>query len=208
MSICYIFSAAPIDNYDYIKIKKEKDDFIICADGGIEHIINLKLNPDLILGDFDSFFGEIPFNCEIIKLKAEKDETDTLYAVKKAFELGYKNIVIYGGLGARLDHTIANIQTIAFGINNDVQVKLIDEKTTVFVLKNSQFIGKPEQNARISIFSLTEKSFGVTLKGLKYELEQEELNFDFPIGTSNEFLDKEFEISVEKGTLLIIISKI
>ncbi len=208
MSVCYIFSASKINNYEYIKLDLKMNDFIICADGGIIHALKLGIKPDLIVGDFDSYEENIPFDCKVIKLDTKKDDTDTISCVKKAIELGFKKIVIYGGLGNRLDHTIANIQTLKFGKKLGCDIELIDETTKVFLLENQTYSGVFEKGKVISVFCVGEKARGVSLKGLAYKLDKVTLEDSFPIGVSNAFKEENYKIVVEEGTLLIIISNI
>ncbi len=206
MKKCCIFCSVTIENYDYIKDILKPDDYIICADGGIYHAIKLGLTPNLIAGDFDSFSGEIPFDCEIIRLNQQKDETDTLFCIKKAIDLGYKQIIVFGAIGKRLDHTFANIQCLEYGKENGANIELIDEKSRFFVIKDEEYIGISEQDKIISVFSLSEKSYDVSLEGLKYQLCNVVLENKYPIGISNEFCKENYKIKVKKGSLLIIIS--
>jgi thiamine pyrophosphokinase len=107
MSRCLIIAAAPINDYEQLSQYLNNINYIICADGGYIHARKLNLKPNVIIGDLDSI-GEIPQDIEVLQFNAEKDETDTLLAVKLGIERGFKDFLIIGGLGGRLDHTYAN----------------------------------------------------------------------------------------------------
>lgn len=202
MSKCYIFSAYKISNYDYIKINKSNKDIIICADGGFKHTLKLGLKANLVIGDMDSNDNLKAEN--IIKYNPMKNDTDTLLAVKKAIELGFKDIHIYGGIGGRLDHTYANIQTLAYIADNACKGYLYDENTTVTMIKD-RFVLDDCKQKYISVFSYGEKVKGLTIKGLKYEVLDLDIKDIFPIGISNEYLGEKGIITINEGRLLIML---
>ena len=179
------------------------DDIIIAADAGYKHLENLGISPDVAVGDFDSL-GIIPPNVEIIKHPVKKDDTDTMLAVKTGFERGFNRFVLYGCLGKRLDHTLANIQTLNYIASNGGTGFICGDDYTVTAIKNSNLSFSAKAEGNISIFSADTKASGVTVKGLLYELENAEIKSDFPLGVSNEFIGKESVITVENGTLNII----
>ena len=201
MKTCYIFGAA--DGLPEHFVRKESD-IVIGADAGYQTLEKLGIQPDIVLGDFDSL-GYVPdFNGEIIRHPVKKDDTDTLLAVKLGFKKGYKRFIIFGGTGKRLDHTMANIQTLAYISNNGGIGFLCGEDFTVTVINNSSLRFKSSANGNISLFSLVGESSGVDVKGLLYELNDGVITNNYPIGTSNEFVGKESEITVKNGTLAII----
>ena len=109
-NVCYIVGAG--DNSGTNFTKKEND-FVIAADGGFEKIHQLGIEPDLVIGDFDSL-GYVPVGDNVEKHKVMKNETDMMICVKTALHKGFNNIVIFGGTGGRIDHTFANIQTLLY----------------------------------------------------------------------------------------------
>lgn len=197
-----------------IQQEKQKDAYVIALDGGLVFCSNHNIEPDMIVGDFDSLPKErqellTEYPTEIIhRLPCEKDDTDTLAAIKMAVEKGFKIFSIYGGLGGRLSHTVANIQSLLYLKEQGLHGELIGDGSKVFLIKNESIIIQPCPSGYISIFSYSEKAQGVTLKNLKYEIENVELTNSFPIGVSNEFIGKEAKISVEKGSLLIILEEV
>ena len=182
------------------------DAYIICADAGIELTNKEGITPDIIIGDFDSA-TEIPKGDNVIRLPKEKDDTDTLFCVKAAIEAGFKEIVICGGIGGRLDHTIANIQTLKYATNRGVKICLTDGNNTVYYLAHATMTLPPKDGYKFSVFAYSPVCTGVSIKNALYELNDAPLYSDFPIGASNEFKSGPAEISVEDGELLIIISK-
>ena len=200
MNICYIFGALDTAIADF---KPQESDLIIAADGGYSTLKKLNIKPDLVVGDFDSL-GEVPENENIIKHPIKKDDTDTLLAVKIGLEKGYKNFIIYGAIGGRLDHTVASIQTATYLAENGGIAYIYAGSHTVTAIKNSSIKFKDTAKGYISVFALSGIAKGVTINGLLYELSDTEITPHFPIGVSNEFIGEESEISVKDGVLTII----
>ncbi len=200
MKTCYIFGAA--EGLPQ-KLKTEKDDLVIAADAGFKHLKKLDIAPDIIIGDFDSL-GFIPEGKEIITHPERKDDTDTLLAIKIGFKRGYNCFVLYGCSGKRLDHTFANLQALTFVANNGGIAFLCGEDFTATVIENSSLHFCEKATGYISVFSVTTKCKGVTLKGLSYSIENTVLNSSFPLGVSNEFLNTDATVTVNKGSLLVI----
>ena len=204
MKKCIIFGALKI-NTDGFNLNKNENDVIIAADKGLETLKELNIMPDYIIGDFDSL-GYIPDGNNIIKHPKIKDDTDTMLCIKTALNMGYNFFEIYGCIGGRLDHTIANIQSASFiAENNGVAVFFDTEsETALTVIKNNSIDFSSDCKGNISVFSVCDKSVGVNEKGLLYELSDAVLTSDFPLGVSNEFIGKSSSISVEKGKISII----
>lgn len=187
--------------------KKQEGDFIICADGGIDIAEKSAIFPNALLGDFDSAntgIEKYPF----IKFPKEKDDTDTMLCLKYGLELGYKNFSIIGGIGGRFDHTISNLQTLAYAKEHGAEAVIYSHNTTCQMLFSGEKISINKKDGfYLSIFSYSEKCEGVNVNGTKYELSDGELYSSFPLGVSNEFKDEKAHISIKKGKLLIITSK-
>ena len=178
------------------------DDFIIAADGGLVHTEALGLTPNMILGDFDSL-GYVPAGSKVFPV--EKDDTDAMLAVKKGLELGYTDFLLYGSLdGPRLDHTVANFQTLQYFADHGATGTLVGKTQLVTLVQNNK-ITLPARNAgTVSVFCMGKDALGVTIKGLKYALENGTLTAGFPLGVSNHFIGQPAEISVKDGSLLVI----
>ena len=189
-----------------IDFKADKSDLIIGADRGYLNLIKQGTKPHIVMGDFDSYTGEIECD-DIVKFPPIKDDTDSAIAIKYAVEQGYKKIVVYGAIGGDLDHTIANIAHLAKYTEDGIDISFVDRDKVIFAHYNSKIKFSSEANGRISVFAFSEKAEGVYEKGLFYTLDNATLYSNIPLGVSNEFVGTESEISVEDGTLLIYTSK-
>lgn len=204
MSECYIFGGAKIENYGFIKIPN--DAFIIAADSGISHLKGFGVEPNIIMGDFDSCEVPTEYNCEIVRFKPEKDDTDLMIAVKKALSLGFDKIFILGATGGRFDHTIAALQTLEYIYEHVSYGALFDENNAVYIQGVGKNRYKADKNCYFSVLSLTDESV-VSISGTKYELQDSVIARSFPLGVSNEFVKEYAEIELSKGKVLIIYSK-
>ncbi|MDR2359828.1 MAG: thiamine diphosphokinase [Oscillospiraceae bacterium] len=200
---CYIFGASPFIGAEDVPDAREGD-FIIAADGGLSRVRAFGLNPDLICGDFDSL-REPPEGAEILTLPCEKDETDMFRAVREGFERGYRCFYIYGGLGGRLDHTLANIQTLLWLSRRGARGFLRADGEIVTIITNGQI--DIAGHGMFSVLACCGEARGVSIAGAKYELNSAALSEDFPCGVSNEFTDNTASIRVEDGSLVIVVSR-
>ena len=199
MGRCLIFCAG---GFDALAMPIEKGDYILAADGGLAHVRRLGIAPHGIIGDFDSL-GYVPENAQVFPV--EKDDTDSMLAVRKGLELGYKEFILYGALdGPRLDHTIANLQTLLFLENHGAKGTLVGRKYLITTVKNGALRLPKADSGIVSVFCLGEPAWGVTIRGLQYELEDATLESGFPLGVSNHFVGKDASISVEHGTLIVM----
>ena len=202
MASCIIFCAG---GFYGLSAPVEKEDHIIAADGGLTHVQALGLTPDTVLGDFDSL-GYVPENALVYPV--EKDDTDAMLAVRHGLSLGFDRFLIYGGLdGDRLDHTVANLQTLQFLADHGATGYLIGKEQMVTVVKNGSICFDSGAQGHISLFCMGVDARGVTLQGLKYPLENGTLTAGFPLGVSNHFTGQPAKISVSDGSLLVIWQK-
>ena len=178
------------------------EDFIIAADKGAEILARHGITPHITVGDFDSS-SVIPEE-NVIKLPVEKDVTDTHAAVEIALEKGAREIHIYGGMGGRVDHTFANYALIASLAEKGIAAYLYGEGYRITALFNGKITLSGKIGETLSVFSWSEESKGVTLRGVKYPLEKSVLHKSFALGVSNSFSEKTAEISVSDGILLIM----
>lgn len=201
-----ILGAADINDYSAIKSKLKDDDFIVSADGGINHLTPLGVKADLYLGDFDS--SEIPVtDTEILTYPIEKDDTDTMLAIKTGLSRGCKNFMIFGGMGGRFDHTFANIQSLLYAERHGANAVMADENNLMFVLKNDTAYIEKNEDEKVSLFAVNGAAHGVTLTGFYYKLDNGSLFPHDPMGVSNYIVEPQGKITVKKGTLLVVISK-
>ena len=199
MKTCVIFGAA---GFDGLLCPISADDLTIAADGGLRHTQMLGLAPDVILGDFDSL-GYVPEDSRVFPV--EKDDTDSMLAVRLGLERGCTEFVLYGGLdGPRLDHTVANFQTLAFLADHGARGWLIGKDSIVTVASRETLCFDESANGILSVFCLGRDIEDLTLRGLKYPLDHGRLSAGFPLGVSNAFLGQRAEISVGDGNLLVM----
>ena len=189
-------------------------DLVIAVDGGLSYCSVLGVEPDLILGDFDSVSQEEAKTIEmlekqiperVIRLPREKDDTDTLAALREGLRRGYRDFRIYGGTGGRFDHTFANIQCLLFLKKQEAVGYLVDGNGMILVLEDESVEFQKGLEGYLSLFSLSQESLGVTIQGMKYPLNRAVLRNDFPLGISNEFTGEKAVISVEKGQLVCML---
>ena len=197
--ICYIVGAG--ENYG-LDFKAEKEDYVIAADAGLRCLEERKVVPDLIVGDFDTL-QYVPQGENVLKLPAEKDDTDMSIAIKEGIGAGFSVFHIYCGTGGRIDHTIANLQMLAYLAEREMQGFLFDKDTVFTTVKDGELSFDRIDTGYISVFSWSERSTGVYLRNMKYELNDAVLTNSFPLGVSNEFIGQACSIAVEKGTLLV-----
>ncbi len=200
--ICYIVAACK-ENTEKFHIFPGKDDIVIAADGGYDILKEKNLIPDVVIGDFDSIEAEMPCK-NIIRHPVEKDDTDTFLALKLALEKGYNNFVIFGGVGGRIDHTLANIQALLWVVKRGGRAFLIGNDVVMTVISNEKFSFAASHKGKASVFAQEGTAKGVKISGLKYSAENLFLTPEFPLGVSNEFVGERAEISVEDGSLLIV----
>ncbi len=182
------------------------DDYIIAADAGLDILKKHGIRPHISIGDFDSS-SFIPEE-NVIRLPVEKDVTDTCAASELAINNGCDEIYIYGGMGGRPDHTMANFTLIASLTEKGIRAYLSGEGYTVTAVKNSSVTVSARTGKTLSVFSWTDECTGVTLKGLKYTLSDYTLSNMFALGVSNSFSEDEAEISVRDGILIIMYENI
>ena len=197
MGKCIIFCAA---GFDGLAQAIENDDYILAADGGLRHVRSLAITPHCILGDFDSL-GYVPEGAAVFPV--EKDDTDAMLAVRHGLEKGFREFVIYGGLdGQRLDHTLANYQTLQFLANRGAKGYLVGKDYIVTAIRNDSIRFSEAAEGILSLFCLGADAHGVCICGLQYPLENGTLTSGFPLGVSNHFVGKQAQISVADGCLL------
>ncbi|MDE6029048.1 MAG: thiamine diphosphokinase [Clostridiales bacterium] len=197
--LCVIFGAGEVHSP---RKRFGKDDLIIAADGGYAAAIQAGLEPNVVIGDFDS--GSVPeAAAHVIKLNRDKDDTDMMAAVKLGLRRGYKTFVLYGGVGGRPDHTYANISTLAYLNAYDARGYLVDKSTVATIITDGSITLPKAAHGTVSVFAYGGNANGVTYKNLTYILDDVELTPDFPLGVSNATTDKQAKITVKHGSLLI-----
>lgn len=199
MGKCIVFCAA---EFDRLACPIEPEDYVIAADGGLQHTQALGIEPQEILGDFDSL-GYIPQDARVFPV--EKDDTDAMLAARRGLALGFREFLYYGSLdGKRLDHTVANYQTLQYLADHGARGYLVGQDFLVTVVKEGTISFPEGTEGLLSVFCLGADARGVSLRGLYYPLEGGTLTAGFPLGVSNHFTGAPAEISVEAGSLLVM----
>jgi thiamine pyrophosphokinase len=205
MKRCVVVCAG---EYGPIEHERMEDDFVICCDGGYKAAVDMGLTPDLLVGDFDSLKEPLPKNVEILRFPTEKDDTDSMLAVREGLRRGYRIFVLLFSLGGRLDHTVANIQLLGFLLEHGANGELIGPNDRVVLIQNETAYFPKKPNETLSVFAWEQGAGRVTLKGVQYPLDKAVLTTRFPLGAGNHITEKAAQITVENGTLLVVCSNV
>ncbi len=199
MKTCVIFCAA---GFDGLAEPVGAEDYVIAADGGLRHTQALGIVPDEIIGDFDSL-GYVPEGAAVYPV--EKDDTDSMLAVKRGLSLGYRRFLLYGSVdGKRLDHTVANFQTLGYLAQRGAVGFLVGRDYLATAVERGSLRFPASAEGDFSVFCLGPEAEGVTIRGLYYEAENVTLTSFFPLGVSNHFVGREGTVSAKTGTLLAL----
>ena len=204
MGSCALVAASDFNGEDFLARHSEGAfDFVIAADAGYVHLEGIGIVPDLAIGDFDSL-GYVPSSVPVLRHPVEKDSSDMELAMEHAAGQGFDELLVYGALGRRLDHSIANLQLFAAYSERGVKVTAIDPAVVLRLLTGPASFDIPASGpGTVSVFSACDQSLGVTEQGMKYSLEGATLTNRTSLGLSNELLDGPARVSVESGTLYV-----
>ena len=202
MSKCYIVGAGEF----FGSFTKEKDDLVIAADGGYDTLRALGIEADLLIGDMDSVEADAK-DVESLRFPVRKDDTDSFLAYREGVKRGYKDFELYGCVGGRDDHTFANYSLLIYAKNRGHNVKIVGKVCDTFVIKNESMNLSGKCEKHFSAFAFPDKAEGVKLRGLEYEADGITLTPEFPLAVSNRFTESEAFVSVDSGTLLIMVER-
>ncbi len=200
-AVCFIVGAGCVAPDLHLGVSP--DDLLIAADAGWLTVEKMGLAPHLVVGDFDSL-GRRPDHPNAVVLPTVKDDTDMHAAIKLGLERGYARFALYGGTGGRLAHTLANLQLLDGLARQGCRGFLVGDGTVATAVYNGTLEFPDCMKGYVSVFCTSGTAKGVTLSGLKYELNSAELTGSFPLGVSNEFTSRSAWVSVEDGTLLVL----
>lgn len=199
---CYLVGAGEVSPLPPIS----QNDLLIAVDGGLHACAAQGLSPSLLVGDLDSF-GDAPLpDLPICRFPVKKDETDTYLAYLEGVKRGYSHFEIYGGLGGRADHTIANLQLLRRIAGEGRSAALVGKDTRMLAFSDRAVKLATKAGQSLGVFALSESCEGVSIAGAAYELENGTLKNDFPLGVSNTALVESVTLSVKKGVLLAVLS--
>ena len=199
MHTCVIFCAG---GFSGLAETIDSTDLTIAADGGLLHVQQLGITPDVILGDFDSL-GYVPEGSTVFPV--EKDDTDAMLAIRHGLKAGFRRFVLYGSLdGPRLDHTVANLQALQFLADRGATGYLVGNTQIATIVQNSTVAFPATAAGIVSAFCMGPDARDVTLEGLQYPLQNGTLSTGFPLGVSNHFIGQPSRITVKNGSVLVI----
>ena len=203
MKRCIIVGGADINNYGFIRDKLCADDYVVFCDSGLKHLEQLQARPSLIVGDFDSH--ENPrLDVETIILPCEKDDTDTVFAVKEAIKRGFEDFLLIGVVGARLDHTLGNVSILLYLDSLGKKATIVDDYSEMEIVSEMP-VSITDDYSFFSLLNITGCAKGITITGAKYPLADAEISCEYQYGVSNEVLPGETAtVSVKLGKLLLI----
>ena len=203
MKRCVIVGGAGINNYDYIRSRLYVDDYIVFCDSGLRHLEPLQVKPSLIVGDFDSHDNP-HLDVETIVLPCEKDDTDTVFAVKEAIKRGFDDFLLIGVVGARLDHTLGNVSILLYLDSIGKKGIIIDDYSEMEIVSNEPAYIE-DSYAFFSLLNVSGTAKGITIENAKYLLNNAEITCEYQYGVSNEVLPgKTAKVSILEGKLLLI----
>lgn len=204
-----IFANGELTHPESVAALIHDDDFIIAADGGSYHCAQLGITPDLVVGDFDSL-DESEMQAlqtrgsRLVRYDRHKDFTDLELALEHARKNGASKALVFAALGKRWDQTLANLLLPAVQTLSDLEVRLVDGKQEIFLLRggeNCRLEGRVGDT--LSLIPLTLEAQGVLTQGLEYPLKRETLYLGATRGISNVFIEPQASVSLDAGMLLI-----
>ena len=198
---CVIFGAG---EYDKAIPAKTEQDLFIAADAGYLRMREIGLRPDLLIGDFDSLGEARPADIPVIRLPVKKDVTDMDAAAGEGRKRGYTDFALYGCLGGRPDHSLANLSLAARLSQQGCRVRLYGAGFVIAAITDGRIDFPAGKTGAAAVFSWTDKSEGVTIEGMQYPLSGGTLTNTFALGVSNSFTKAPACVSVKRGTLLVM----
>lgn len=203
MDRCVIIGGADICNYSFVRSSLRPNDFFVFCDSGLKHMEALGVSPSLIVGDFDSH-DDPHMDVETIVLPCEKDDTDTVYAVKEAVKRGFDDFLLIGVVGARLDHTLGNVSILLYLHGLRKKASIIDDYSEMEIVGQKPVLISDEY-AFFSLLNISSVARGITITGAKYPLTDGEITCEYQYGVSNEVLPGQTaHVVVKNGRLLLV----
>ena len=209
-----VIGAAKISDYEFIKKYLEKDHIVIACDGGLEHTKNMGIEPDYIMGDFDSVNSEVfdfykKNRNDIIKYPVKKDMTDMEIGFNFAVEKNADTVIIIGGIGSRLDHTLANCNLLFKAKQLGIKCIIENENNRVMLCggENAEAVIEGKKGDTVSLVPLGEDVFGISLENMEYPLENYDLEVFSSRCISNVMKGDRAKVKIKKGNLFIIVAR-
>ena len=205
---CVILAAGKVETPELLRPLLRRDDWIVAADGGMRLAAALRVRPSLLVADFDSLDeSSVPEGTAVCRLPVRKDSTDTLAAAVEGLHRGYRDFLLLGGTGGRLDHTLANLCVLLYLKKQGASAVLADERNRVEIWLPGSHRVEPVAGYKFSLIPFGGEVEGLTMINAAYPLQDARLTPDDPLGVSNEFTEVPVEISFSRGNLLFFLSK-
>lgn len=207
MTRCVLVGASPFEDAAYLKTYLRDADHIVAADGGLQLLDAMAVAPHRVIGDFDSAVLPSDGALAVTELPTHKDDTDVFAAAKEALADGYRDFLLLGCLGGRLDHTVSNLFLLRFLHEHGAQGVLVDERHEVRLFTCGTYVIPCRQDCYVSLLPYGGNAEGVCIHGAEYPLENATLDTVFPLGVSNGFVGSDVTVTVKSGYLLCILAK-
>lgn len=203
---CVIIAGAPCHDAAFIKAALRPLDYIICADRGYQTAVEADITPDLLVGDFDSYEGELPTGVETIRLNPEKDDTDTQHCVSIALERGMTDFLLLAATGGRLDHTLATLTVTEYLADRGAHCIILSKNEKIELLTAGTHTYSGCKGLTFSVFPYGCQRVVLSINGAYYPLNHGVIPHSVTLGISNIFTDNSAEITVHEGKVLVIIN--
>lgn len=208
---CVIVGGADIGSYGRIRTRLRENDYVIYCDSGLKHREGLGAEPSLIVGDFDSY-DDPHADVETITLPVEKDDTDTMFAVREGMRRGFTDFLLLGVIGARLDHSLVNVYALFHLDEKGCTALAVDDYSEISVISAAAEGNASDGTARVSdsypyfsLVNMTGIARGITIRGARFDVTDAEVTSGYQYATSNEVIPGgEAEITIDEGRLLLI----
>ncbi|NLK50838.1 MAG: thiamine diphosphokinase [Syntrophomonadaceae bacterium] len=206
MRRCVLVANGNWQNPEWHAKQLRENDFLVGIDGGAQHLYQLGRLPDLVVGDLDSLDAEVARElkaggCQFVVYPPEKDLTDTQIALDLVKQRGFRDILLLGALGCRIDHLLSNLFSLVPLVNDGMRIKLADPEQSLWLFPNNELKIEGVPGQVVSLLALTPVT-GITTNGLKYPLQDATLDPFCPYAISNELIGNKAKVSWSKGVLL------
>ncbi len=204
MRRCVIIASSQIQDYEKIKSHLHTDDFFVFCDGGLYHMEQLRVKPNYIVGDFDSYLNDLPTDVPIERLPCVKDDTDTVAAAKLMLQKGFSDFLLIGFTGQRLDHTLANIGVLLMLHDHHATAKMIDDYGEMYIADQTPILLNKGCCSFFSLMSVDGPFSDVTISGAKYPLHNASVMPSYQYAISNEITEEQCQITIGRGRALFV----
>ncbi len=204
---CVVIGGAEIRDYKRAASYLREDDYVIFCDSGLYHSKGLGISPSLIVGDFDSYGEDLStwesLGTEIIRLPREKDDTDSVYAIKEGIRRGYEDFILLGMVGNRFDHSFANVSALLYLNSEGKHAMIVDDYCEMEVIDSETYV--TSDYPYFSLLNISGEKNEISIEHAKFPLIHGEITSEYQYAVSNEVLPKETaKITLHRGRVLLI----